>query len=176
MILSGLRILFSPYALPAVIFAAGFLAFKAAVPECGAIAPDAQMFVLTGDARRIPFALKMLDDYPKRKLFVIGAGTPAIETPHQNRIEIENKSKSTYENAIAIKHIARKKLLTSIVVITTSDHINRAMYLARRQMPIMSITACPVPLSGMPAAKRLDRWLTEYVKFIGTMLGINSKA
>ena len=176
MILSGLKVLFSPYLLPAVVFAAGFAAFKMSTPDCGRVPDDAAMFVLTGDARRIPFALKMLDEHPRRRLFVIGAGTPVIESAHKDRIEIENQSKSTYENAVAIKHIARKKLLTSITIITTADHTNRAMLLVRRQLPLVRVAACPAPLVNMPATKQLDRWLSEYAKFIVTMLGINSKA
>jgi len=45
----------------------------------------------------------------------------------------------------------------------------------KRRMPNAEIIACPVPLHGMPAPKRLERWGTEYLKYIGTVLGIESK-
>ncbi|MDR1071813.1 MAG: YdcF family protein [Rickettsiales bacterium] len=171
-----IRILLNPYLLPAILFIGGFAGFKAAAPVCGAIPENAHIFVLTGDARRIPFALEKLDNHPARKLYVIGAGTPKIETEFAPRIEIESGSKTTYENAVAIRHIARKKMLSEITVITTVDHANRAVLLIKRQIPLVKINVCPVPLSKMTAAKRLNRWLEEYVKFLGSLVGITQRA
>jgi len=176
MLLTPFRILMNPILLPAVLFAGGFIAFKLAEPECPPIPPAAQIFVLTGDPRRIPFALEMLEGEPKRRLYVIGAGTPTLDTRFGNQIEVESESKTTFENAIAIKRIAQRKLLTEIVVITTSDHIARAKFLIKKQLPYVRIDACPVPLTKMDAGKRLERWIQEYVKFIGTILGIHERA
>jgi uncharacterized SAM-binding protein YcdF (DUF218 family) len=176
MFFTPVKILFNPYLLPVLLFAGGFAAFKLSAPECGIIPDDAHIFVLTGDARRIPFALPMLDGHPRRRLYVIGAGTPTLDTKFAGQMEIENKSKSTFENAVAIRHIVRRELLSDITVITTGDHMNRAVLLIKRQAPMIRVNACPVPLSKMPAAKRLERWLEEYIKFIGTFLGINQKA
>jgi hypothetical protein len=176
MLLTPIRALFNPYILPALLFVGGFIAFKMVTPECGLIPDDAQMFVLTGDARRIPFAIQKLENHPHRKLHVIGAGAPKLETEFSARIEIENQSKSTYENAVAINHIARKKLLREIVVITTVDHINRAVFLIKKKAPYVKVIACGVPLTKMPATKQLNRWLEEYIKFLGTLIGITRKA
>ena len=170
------KILFKPYFLPLVILVGGFVFFKMATPDCELISDDATIFVLTGDSRRIPFALQKLEGFPKRELYVIGAGTPFLESPFKNQIHVENSSKTTYENAIAIKHIARQKLLRKITLITTADHINRAKFLIKKEMPYIEITSCPVPLSKMPASKRLQRWVEEYIKFIGTVIGITEKA
>jgi uncharacterized SAM-binding protein YcdF (DUF218 family) len=85
---------------------------------------------------------------------------------------IESKSKSTYQNALAIKKIVNDKNLDRIVVITTEDHINRAKYLIHSELPNTEIVACPATLVGMPPAKRLERWTTEYIKYIVTMIGI----
>ena len=176
MLLAPFKILFNPLILAVVIFVGGFIGFKLAIPQCGPIGSDAHIFVLTGDARRIPFALEKLAGYPKRKLYIIGAGTPALDTKFASQIEIESQSKSTAENAVAILRIVRKKLLTEIVVMTTEDHINRSVFLIKKQIPYVKINACGVPLSKMPATKRLDRWLEEYVKFIGTIIGIEGRA
>lgn len=176
MLFAPFKILFSPLLLPVVVFIGGFAAFKLATPRCGPIPDDAHIFVLTGDARRIPFALEKLEGHPDRRLYVIGAGTPALDTKFTSQIEIENQSKSTAENAVAIKHIALRKILTNIVVITTDDHINRSIFLIKKQIPYIAINACGVPLTKMPAAKRLDRWISEYIKFIGTIIGIEGRA
>jgi uncharacterized SAM-binding protein YcdF (DUF218 family) len=169
------KVLFNPYILAAAIFVGGGVAFKLATPVCGEIPDNAAMFVLTGDARRIPFAVKKLENYPKRRLYIIGAGTPALDTAFAGQIEIENKSKSTFENAVAIRHIVHKNFMTSITVITTEDHVNRAAFLIKRQIPYAKINACPVTLNGMPATKRLERWAAEYVKFIGTLFGLQQR-
>ena len=176
MIFTIFRILFNPLLFPAVLFAGGFVAFKMSEPSCQPIGERAHIFVLTGDARRIPFALEKLEGYPNRKLYIIGAGAPAFDTKFDSQIEVESESKTTYENAVAIRHIARKKLLTKIVVVTTADHMIRATFLIKKQMPYADINACPVPLAKMPATKRLERWAEEYIKFIGTIIGIESRA
>ena len=86
---------------------------------------------------------------------------------------IESNSKSTYQNALAIREIANRTGLDRIVLITTEDHMNRAKYLIQREMPHSEIVTCPVPLSDMPVTKRLERWTVEYIKYIATMFGIN---
>ena len=149
----------------------GGIWFKAMTPShCAAIRGDDKMFVLTGDARRIPFALRQIKSRPDADLYIIGAGAQhVVETP---RVMIESTSKSTYQNAIAIREIATQNGLRRIVLITTEDHMNRAMYLARNEMPGMEIVACTVPLRGLPAPRRLERWATEYIKYVVTMFGI----
>ena len=170
------KILTSPILLPAFLFIAGFAAFKLNGPACGHISESAHIFVLTGDARRIPFAVEKLRGYPNRRLYIIGAGTPAFETEFGSQIAVESESKTTFENAVAIRKIAVQKLLANIVVITTEDHIQRAVFLIRKQAPYLTVTACSAPLSKMNASKRLERWAQEYIKFIGTVIGIEHRA
>ena len=62
--------------------------------------------------------------------------------------------------------------LERLVVITTEDHMNRARYLIRSELPDTQVIACPATLYGMPPGKRLERWATEYIKYLVTMLGI----
>jgi hypothetical protein len=175
MLFIPLKILLSPMVLPVLIFAGGFAVFKTA-PACGPIGDDARMFVLTGDPRRIPFALDKLDGHPDRRLYVIGAGTPVIESRQRPKVKIESASRSTHENAIAIRRISQEEKLASIILITSVDHMTRAAFLVRRQIPGTEVILCPVPLSNMPAPKRLERWITEYIKFIGTIFGIHARA
>lgn len=153
-------------------FVLGGMIFKSLAPtKCETILSDDSIFVLTGDARRIPFAMRQLRKYPHADLYVIGAGAQG-SFEMARRVTIESDSKSTYQNALAIKDIAQKTGLDRLVIITTEEHMNRAKYLVKQELPETEIVACPVPLSGMPATKRLERWTTEYIKYIVTMFGI----
>lgn len=146
--------------------------FKSMTPlRCQSLQQDDSIFVLTGDARRIPYALKKLDSLRYGSLYIIGAG--AITTiPNHSHINVESKSKSTYQNTLAIKKIVNEKNLERIVVVTTEDHMNRTLYLLRTNLPDTDIIACPASLTGMPVSSRLQRWTIEYLKYIVTLLGI----
>ena len=152
-------------------FVFGGLMFKSMTPpRCGSLMENDNIFVLTGDTRRIPYALRKLDGLKYGQLYIIGAGaTNIINTEH---IIIESSSKSTYQNALAIKNIVKNNHLNRIVVVTTEDHMNRALYLLRDEMPDIDIVACPASLTGMQTTSRLKRWTIEYVKYIVTMFGI----
>ncbi|MBO4745637.1 MAG: YdcF family protein [Alphaproteobacteria bacterium] len=154
------------------LFVVGGIAFKLTRPnDCGFILQNDSIFVLTGDFRRIPFAMKQIEKYPDADLYIIGAGAES-QYKNTNRATIESESKSTYQNAVAIRNIAEKSGLDRIVLITTEDHIRRAKYLVQSELPAATIVACPVALSNMPPSRRLERWFIEYVKYIATMLGI----
>ncbi len=155
--------------------AIGGMAFKFSTPsQCNEILPDDSIFVLTGDMRRIPFAMRKLRTYPNTDLYIIGAGDDGSYEINR-RVTIESESESTYQNALAIKKIATRTGLDRIVLITTEDHMNRARHLIQHEIPDSEIIACPVPLSGMPPAKRLERWATEYIKYIATLCGIKER-
>ena len=163
---------FTPSFLLVAFFVIGGMMFKSMAPTtCGALLPDDSIFVLTGDARRIPFAMTQAKRYPNTDLYIIGAGGH-YDDHITRRATIESESKSTYQNAIAIREIVEHAGLDRIVVITTEDHMNRAQYLLRHEIPGIEIVACPVRLNGMPVRKRLERWTTEYLKYIVTMFGI----
>lgn len=154
------------------LFIIGGMVFKATTPiQCGTILPNDSIFVLTGDARRIPFALRKVQEYPNTDLYIIGAGTHTDINISRPAI-IESESKSTYQNALAIKEIATEKQLNRLVIITTEDHIHRAKHLIHSELQNTEIVSCPATLYGMPPQKRLERWATEYIKYIVTMFGI----
>ena len=154
------------------LFILGGIVFKSMAPtQCGPIQPNDSIFVLTGDMRRIPFAMRISHQYPDTQIYIIGVGAPA-SYEMTNRINVESESKSTYQNAMAIRNIVAKNDLNRIVVVTTEDHTNRAIYLLRDELPNTEIVACPTRLFGMPAPQRLQRWTTEYIKYIVTMIGI----
>ena len=154
-------------------FVMGGMIFKSATPRtCDEIMPDDTIFVLTGDMRRIPFAMRTVAQYPDTDIYIIGAGAETATFDSARPVMVESESKSTYQNAIAIKNIVEKTGLDRIVIVTTEDHINRAEYLIRHELPDTEIVTCPATLYGMAATKRLERWTTEYIKYIVTMFGI----
>ncbi len=163
--------LLTPSLLILCLFVMGGAIFKSTTPtRCATILQNDSIFVLTGDVRRIPFAMRKMTKYPAAKMYVIGVGGGG--SFDSARVISESDSRSTYQNALAIKRIADEKGLNRIVLITTVDHYNRASYLVHHELPDVEIVPCPAPLDGMPASKRLERWLTEYIKYIGTMVGI----
>ncbi|MCL2331753.1 MAG: YdcF family protein [Proteobacteria bacterium] len=159
---------------------AGGAAFRLSTPNtCAQLSADDEIFVLTGDVRRIPFAVKLLDGFPGRRLFIVGAGArtvsglvPANLMP---RIELESESKNTYENALAVREIVLARGFRRIAIITTEDHMNRAMLLVSRELPDTVILACPVALRNMPKGDRIARWTFEYFKYIGTLAGFKRR-
>lgn len=152
-------------------FIFGGIMFKSMTPpRCGNLLQDDNLFVLTGDVRRIPYAVKKLNTLKYGQLYIIGAG--ATQIPDIAHVQIESLSKSTYQNALAIKKIVNNKKYDRIVVVTTEDHMNRALYLLRHEMPETDIIACPASLTGMPTPIRLKRWAVEYLKYIVTLCGI----
>ena len=153
-------------------FIFGGIMFKSITPpRCEQLQQTDSIFVLTGDARRIPYALKKLETLQYGNLYIIGAGAPQNITDIKH-IKIESKSKSTYQNALAIKQITEKEKLNRIVIVTTEDHMNRSLYLLRKTLPNTDIVACPASLTGMPTPIRVKRWAIEYMKYIVTLFGI----
>ena len=153
-------------------FIFGGIMFKSMTPpRCENLQQSDTIFVLTGDVRRIPYALKKLETLQYGTLYIIGAGTPQniTDLPH---IKIESASKSTYQNALAIKNIVENEHINRIVIVTTEDHMNRALYLMRDTLPNTDIIACPASLTGMPTPIRVKRWTIEYIKYIVTLFGI----
>ena len=152
-------------------FIFGGIMFKSMTPpRCANLLQDDNLFVLTGDVRRIPYATKKLQTLKYGHLYIIGAG--ATQIPDIEHVQIESSSKSTYQNALAIKKIVSENNMERIVVVTTEDHMNRALYLLRQEMPETDIISCPASLTGMPTPIRLKRWAVEYLKYIVTLCGI----
>lgn len=154
-----------------ICFVFGGLMFKSMTPpRCESLLQNDNIFVLTGDTRRIPYAMRKLENLQYGNLYVIGAG--ATNIPDIEHVYVESLSKSTYQNALAIKKIVKTYNMNRIVIVTTEDHMNRALYLLRDEMPDIDIIACPASLTGMEPQSRLKRWTIEYIKYIVTMLGI----
>lgn len=153
-------------------FVLGGMMFKLTSPlNCGPILPNDNIFVLTGDERRVPFALRQIEKYPTTKMHIIGVGGHKFDI-NGKHVTMETKSKSTYQNALAIEKIVHQKHLHRIVVVTTEEHMKRATHLIHLETPDTELVMCSAPLTGMPASQRLQRWTVEYVKYLATLFGI----
>ncbi len=152
-------------------FIFGGIMFKSMTPpRCESLLQNDTIFVLTGDERRIPYALKKLENLQYGKLYIIGAG--AANLTNLVHVNVETQSKSTYQNSLAIKKIVNSENLNRIVIITTEDHMNRSLYLLRNELPETDIVPCPASLTGMPTPMRTKRWALEYIKYMVTLFGI----
>lgn len=173
--------LLTPSLIVLILLAGGATAFKLGTPnKCAWVRADDTLFVLTGDARRIPYAMKLLEHHPERHLEIIGVGgheyASLIPENLRGQVELEMLSRSTYENARAVQKIAHEKNLTRIVVVTTEDHMNRSLLLIKRQLHNTTIIPCPVRLQKMNPQERLMRWGMEYIKYIASLFGLERKA
>lgn len=154
------------------LFVFGGMIYKLTSPMgCGPILPNDNIFVLTGDARRVPYAMRQTKNYPSAKIYIIGVGGHKFDTANRHVI-METKSKSTYQNALAIEKIVRQKNLSRIVIVTTEEHMKRAIHLIHHEIPKTKLVTCSAPLVGMSAPNRLERWTAEYLKYIVTLFGI----
>ncbi|MDR0803507.1 MAG: YdcF family protein [Rickettsiales bacterium] len=171
--------IFSLPLLACAAFVIGGFVFKSTAPSrCATIMNNDVAFVLTGDRTRIPAAIKIMKRHADMQLYIIGAGTPNISdltTEDMRRnITVESESKTTAQNAAAIRDIALGQGLNRLVLITSADHINRAALLVRRELPGTDVALCPVLLRG-GTETRVKRWTIEYMKYIGTMLGLDKR-
>ena len=165
--------IFTPSFLILGFFVLGGMIFKLTSPlSCGPILPNDNVFVLTGDARRVPFALQQTKQYPATQIHIIGVGGHKFSVDGMPLVAMETKSKSTYQNALAIQKIVKQKHLDRIVIVTTEEHMKRAIHLIHHELPKTELVTCSAPLIGMPASLRLQRWTVEYLKYIVTLFGI----
>ena len=56
--------------------------------------------------------------------------------------------------------------LTRLVQYQCENLDERYIELIKNELPMVDVVACPATLAGMPPAKRLERWTTEYIKYI----------
>jgi uncharacterized SAM-binding protein YcdF (DUF218 family) len=98
------------------------------------------MAVFTGDSGRIPFALKLYQDFQFPKLFISGVYAKNTvdsildyykdENLDRNLIEIDYQAKNTVGNIIStLNYLKKNPTLTDILIITHDYHIMRSKYI-----------------------------------------------
>ena len=166
---------------------AGFLVFTAqiAAREPSSVKKADAIVVLTGGASRIPDALALLAEGHGRRLLITGvnpATSPDMlrgSLPSQNGdalisccVDLGHKALNTLGNAIEAAEWTRSQSFRSILVVTSSWHMPRAMLELGRALPEVEFVPYPVVSTRMQAEQwwrdlpTLKLILKEYLKYV----------
>jgi uncharacterized SAM-binding protein YcdF (DUF218 family) len=144
---------------------------------------------LTGGADRVQTALELLAAGRADQLLVSGIGGGAelrdltrragIDSrPLAERVTLGRGAASTRGNARETAAWAREKAVRSLIVVTASYHMPRALLEIRRAVPGVALYPVPVLPPGLRDTNRLANWATlrllaeEYTKYLGAELGL----
>lgn len=184
-VMRHVRFVVAAIAVLALILTAGFFWFAGRVPdEEVALDRDADgIVVLTGGAARINDAIELLASGRGKRLLISGVHptTRSIElarlVPEYKRmfsccIDLGHSAINTIGNAVETRHWARDRGFHSLVVVTSSYHMPRAMAELAHQLP--DVTLIPFPV--VPEKRRGEPWwssaattrlmVTEYLKYL----------
>lgn len=164
---------------------AGFAGFVAVVHRGPAPVPVADGIVaLTGGADRVETALRLLDAGKADRLLVSGVAhgagltdlarrvdlDPALLAPH---VTLGRAAMTTRGNAEEAADWAREHDLHSLIVVTASYHMPRALLEMRRTMPEMVLYPYPVQPQAMLRTSEARLLLAEYAKLIAAWMGLS---
>jgi uncharacterized SAM-binding protein YcdF (DUF218 family) len=168
-----------------VALAAGFLWFAHQVPDVE-VTLDRNadgIVVLTGGAARIADAIELLASGRGKRLLISGVNrtTNSIElartVPEYQKmfsccIDLDHSAVNTIGNAVETRRWARARGFRSLVVVTSSYHMPRAMAELSHQLP--DVTLIPFPV--VPEKRRGELWwssaattklmMLEYLKYL----------
>ena len=150
------KLLFYMLLAGAVIWFAGFLAFNYHINN---YKPDDKtrtdaIIALTGGKNRIAEAARLMDKGLAGKMFISGvqkdislkeiSRIQKVDMPKKGKIELENRSTNTVENAIETSEWIRKNNVKSIRLVTSNYHIPRSLEEFRSLNPQVKIIPHPV--------------------------------
>ncbi len=145
--------------------------------------------VLTGGASRISDAFKLLAAGHGKRLLITGVhrttSTREISrlTPEYPReigccVDLDHSALNTLGNAIETRRWAEQRGFHSLIVVTSSYHMPRAMVELARQLPDVTLISYPVVTERL----RMSRWweneatmrllILEYLKYVAALFGI----
>jgi uncharacterized SAM-binding protein YcdF (DUF218 family) len=166
-------------------FAMGFLVFLLALDrkEPTDLARADGIVALTGGASRIPDAVEWLSHNRGQRLLISGVGastslerlvqqTPPLKPWLGCCVDLDHQARNTVGNALEARRWANAKGYRSLIVVTSSYHMPRAMLELQRHMPAMRLIAAPVVTERLQV---MDFWQdpqllrtvgVEYGKFL----------
>ena len=170
----------------------GFFLFVRSVEdvERPAPAPADGLVVLTGGADRIQDALQLLEQGKGKRLLISGVNIHSTMEDFRRRwpgrdrlfeccVDLDYQARNTYGNAIEGARWAHKRGYHSVILVTASYHLPRAMLEFSHAMPDIAVRGTPV----VPEASRLHRWwqdptlarlmVLEFVKYWGASVRLS---
>lgn len=176
----------------AFVLAGGFVSFTRSIATHAPETPSKAdgIVVLTGGAARIDMGLTLLAREKGARLLISGVNPKTTRSEIQANntanaamfdccIDLGREARTTIGNAAESAEWIRRHRFDSVIVVTSSYHMPRAMLEFRRLLDGVDLTAYPVIANG----RRLDRWwadmavfrllLSEYSKFALAFLRIH---
>ncbi len=146
--------------------------------------------VFTGGADRVGMGLRLLRDGNARQLLVSGVGREVVlrdlaalsgidTAPMANTITLGRLASSTHGNAQETQEWATRLHIGSLIVVTASYHMPRALAELRRSLPdvvLIPYAVQPPGLRAMPTLASLRLLAGEYSKFLAVELGLEDLA
>lgn len=175
------------FVLFAVALGAGFFIFAhwVSVMSAAPLRPADGIVVLTGDEDRIAEAVRLLAEGKAGRLLISGVNksTHALQIISSNRagrdqillfrccVDLDKRSLNTEDNAFEATIWARKRGFHSLIVVTSTYHMPRALMELRQAMPEVDIVPYPVKSSRLETEWWNDpktTWVLckEYLKFV----------
>lgn len=141
------------------------------------------ILALTGGAKRVETALRLLADGRARLLLVSGVGGPTefaelarragVSGSLRDRVTLGRAATSTRGNAQEAAAWARPRDVRSIIVVTAFYHMPRALTELTRTLPGVALHPAPVGDDLLPSPASLRLLAAEYTKFLGSELGVS---
>jgi uncharacterized SAM-binding protein YcdF (DUF218 family) len=171
----------------ALAWVAGYVWFiRAAVQPIGGDVRADGIVVLTGGADRIAAGLRLLDEGRGRVLLISGVGH-GVDLPNltrgsgvdlakiAGRITLGHAATSTTGNAGETAAWVHAENLRSLIVVTASYHMLRAMTELQRSLPGIRLTPAPVlppALRGAGSLATMRLLAHEYTKWLASEIGL----
>jgi uncharacterized SAM-binding protein YcdF (DUF218 family) len=141
----------------------------------------------TGGPERVETALRLLAEGRGDRLLLsgIGGGAELVELarragvdplPLASRVTIDRSAATTRENAAETAGWARANGIRSLLVVTASYHMLRALTELERALPEATLYPMPVPPAERPdrGGPPLRLMAEEYIKFLATTTGLSA--
>lgn len=165
-------------------WALGFAVFTGAARQTRDTPGTADgIVVLTGGAKRIETALRLLADGYAPLLLVSGVAGGAdltdldrevpLDADHAARVTLGRSAQSTLGNAAETASWSRTHGIKRLIVVTAGYHMPRALLELRRTLPDVELYPVPVQSPARYSKARAHTLASEYDKLLAVRLGLD---